>query len=255
MCHWEEGDEKPRPRFRLPNPMKSLKILVRKDNAVIILACGLLYAVYTCICASLSVLFIDIYKLNQLQAGLIYIPFGFGGTASSFVCGPLLNKAYRQMRIKRGLSTDKAVGDDLDTFPIEKARLLVIWIPMVVTILCVVAFGWTLHFHLHMAIPLCLQFILGLAMQLDFSIYNTLLVDKNNRTPAAAQASSNIVRCGLAAIVVAFLQNLIDAIGIGWTFTFMGALCVMVMGLFFVDYRQGMIWRQKYCGVSEASPS
>jgi hypothetical protein len=35
----------------------------------------------------------------------------------------------------------------------------------------------------------------------------------------------------------------------------MGALCVMVMGLFFVDYRQGMIWRQKYCGVSEASPS
>lgn len=148
MCHWEETDERPRPRFRIPNPIKSLKILVRKDNAVIILACGLLYAVYTCICASLSVLFIDIYKLNQLQAGLIYIPFGFGGTASTFACGPLLNKAYRQMRIKRGLSTDKAVGDDLDTFPIEKARLVVIWIPMAVTILCVVAFGWTLHFHL-----------------------------------------------------------------------------------------------------------
>lgn len=62
-----------------------------------------------------------------------------------------------------------------------------------------------------------------------------------------------MVRCGLAAIVVAFLQNLIDAIGIGWTFTFMGGLCIMVMGLFFVDYRQGMGWRQKYCGVPENS--
>jgi len=128
--------------------MRSLKILVRKDNAVIILACGLLYSVYTCICASLSVLFIDIYNLNQLQAGLIYIPFGFGGTVSTFFCGPLLNRAYRRLRVKHSLSTDAAVADDLDTFPIEKARLVVVWIPLFVTVMSVVAFGWTLHYHL-----------------------------------------------------------------------------------------------------------
>lgn len=76
-------------------------------------------------------------------------------------------------------------------------------------------------------------------------IYNTLLVDKNHRTPAAAQASSNIVRCALAAIAVSFLQDLVDALGIGWSFTFMGGMCLVAVGLFFVDYHKGTSWRQK----------
>ena len=76
-------------------------------------------------------------------------------------------------------------------------------------------------------------------------IYNTLLVDKNYRTPAAAQASSNVVRCALAAIAVAFLQDMIDAMGIGWTFTFLGGLCLVAVGLFYVDYHKGTVWRQK----------
>jgi len=80
----------------------------------------------------------------------------------------------------------------------------------------------------------------------DFQIYNTLLVDKNHRTPAAAQASSNIVRCSFAAIIVAFLQRLLDAWGVGWTFTFLAGLCIIVMGLFLIDYHNGMRWRQKY---------
>src|ERR1700712_3788201 len=100
----------------------------------------------------------------------------------------------------------------------------------------------------HISIPLCLQFIAGLCMQLDFSvslapntqsldliqefkIFNTLLIDKNHRSPAAAQASSNIVRCTLAAIAVSFLQDMIDAMGIGWTFTLMGGLCLVAIGL------------------------
>ena len=79
----------------------------------------------------------------------------------------------------------------------------------------------------------------------DSKIYNTLLVDKNYRTPAAAQAASNIVRCALAAIAVSFLQDMVDAMGIGWTFTLMGGLCLVAMGLFFVDYHRGTSWRQR----------
>lgn len=98
-------------------------------------------------------------------------------------------------------------------------------------------------------------------MQLDFSVslpassvmgsktnnskvYNTLLVDKNYRMPAAAQASSNLVRCAFAAIAVSFLQEMIVAMGIGWTFTFMGGLCLVATGLFLVDYYKETSWRQ-----------
>lgn len=147
MCHWQEGNAVGKHKWRTPNPLKSLTILLRKDNAIIILACGFLYVVYTCIAASLSVLFIDIYKLNQWQAGLIYLPFGLGGTASSSVSGNMLNKAYRNTRTKQGVSTDKATGDEVDNYAIEKARLSIIWTPMLVTTCSVVAFGWVLHYR------------------------------------------------------------------------------------------------------------
>lgn len=148
--HWEDSKENPEHqlKLRMPNPLRSLKILFRRDNFVIIFACGLLYLVYTCINVSLSVIFIDLYGLNQWQAGLIYLPFGLGGVASTFFSGRLMDGAYRRARTKRGLSTDKARGDDLDNFPIEKARLSVIWIPLAITTASVVAYGWTLHMKL-----------------------------------------------------------------------------------------------------------
>jgi predicted MFS family arabinose efflux permease len=147
MCHWNDSDDVADHKWRMPNPLKSLTILTRRDNTIIIIACGILYIVYTCINTSLSVLFIEIYKLNQWQAGLIYLPFGIGGTVSTFFSGRLLNKAYRKARTKQGLSTNVAVGDDLDSFSVEKARLGIIWTPMFVTTCSVVTFGWVLDYH------------------------------------------------------------------------------------------------------------
>ncbi len=118
MCHWKDSEVVVDHKWRMPNPMQSVTILIRKDNTIIIIACGILYLIYACINTSLSILFIDIYELNQWQAGLTYLPFGIGGTISTLFSGPLLNRAYRNARTKRGLSTDTAVGDDLDNFPV-----------------------------------------------------------------------------------------------------------------------------------------
>ena len=81
---------------------------------------------------------------------------------------------------------------------------------------------------------------------IELKIYNTLIVDKNFRGPAAAQASSNIVRCTLAAIAVSFLQNMIETASVGWTFTFMAVLCSLAAALFALDYHRGTAWRQKH---------
>ena len=264
FVHWKEDcntavDGVLRERkWQIPNPFKSIKILLRKDNLVIITACGLLYVVYTCVNTSLSVLCVPIYELTQWQAGLIYIPFGAGGILSTFVSGPLMNSAYRRAREKQGLSADRAADDDLDEFSIEKVRIGVIWLPLLVTSLSILAFGWVLHYRKHIAIALSIQSVAGFCMQLDFSIYNTLLVDKNHRSPATAQASSNIIRCALAAVVVAFLQQTFAAMGIGWTFTLMSGLCLICLALFTVDYHKGTAWRQNSLrtdNVSERSKS
>lgn len=144
MCHWTSREEVANVKWRVPNPLKSLKIIACKDNAVIMFAAGLLYVVYTCINASLSVSLIEVYKLNQWQAGLAYLPFGLGGVVSTFFTGPLIDKSYRSFRLKKGLLTDRIAGDDLDNFPIEKARLQIVWVPMLVTACSVMAFGWVL---------------------------------------------------------------------------------------------------------------
>jgi predicted MFS family arabinose efflux permease len=90
---------------------------------------------------------VPIYGLSEWEGGLIYIPFGIGGVLSTFVSGRMLNRAWQRHRIARGLSTDKAIGDELDTFAVEKARLSTIWLPMIITILAVIGFGWSLHFR------------------------------------------------------------------------------------------------------------
>lgn len=110
----------------MPNPLRSLKLLFRKDTAVIITACGILYLVYTCINISLSVVCIEIYHLNQWQAGLIYLPFGLGGVTTAFCQGRLMDGAYAPARAKSGLTTDKVRGDDLDKYDIEKVRTSII---------------------------------------------------------------------------------------------------------------------------------
>lgn len=212
FAHWNATGVNDLPRKRLPNPLRSLVILARKDNVGIILACGLLYVVYTCINASLSTLFVEIYGLNQWEAGLIYLPFGLGGVASTLFTGKLLNSAYHRARTKRGLDTDVTAGDNLDNFPIEKARLSVMWLPLILTGVSVTAFGWTLHFHTvscmssttvyslisaqHLAIPLSMQFVAGLCMQLDFSV--GLLIYHNPPSPLSADSRADIQRtsCG-----------------------------------------------------------
>jgi MFS family permease len=153
FCHWKDSSSSngsnslATRKWRMPNPFKSLMILVRKDNTIIITACGLLYVVYTCVNTSLSTLFVDMYGFNQWQTSLIYIPFGAGGIVSTLFSGPLLDHAYRKARTEQGLSTDRAAGDDLDSFPVEKARIRVLWIPLLVTTFSVLTFGWVLHYR------------------------------------------------------------------------------------------------------------
>lgn len=147
MCHWSEDSGVARYNWQMPNPLKSIGILLRKDNAIVMLAAGLMYLVYTCNCTSLSVMFVDVYGLNQWQISLVYLPFGLGSAASTFFSGPMLDTAYRHARSKRGLPTNKASGDDLDTFPIEKARLGIMWPVLSATVLTLVAYGWVLEYH------------------------------------------------------------------------------------------------------------
>lgn len=76
-----------KPKLRVPNPLTALKILFRKDVALLMYANGVFYMNYQCSQASLSALFMDAYGLDALQAGLCYLPYGLACTAGTFLTG------------------------------------------------------------------------------------------------------------------------------------------------------------------------
>lgn len=82
----QKAEERP---FVIPNPLACLKILLYRDSAMVITVSGVFYMVYCGVQAILSALFISLYGLNDLEAGLIYLPFGFGCLVGSVASGKL----------------------------------------------------------------------------------------------------------------------------------------------------------------------
>ena len=87
-------------KLRIPNPIGTISILLSKDTAPIVFVNAVFYTAYSCLQASLSSLFINIYGYKELEAGLIYIPFGVG----CFVASLLSSKLRRCLGLFQDLS-------------------------------------------------------------------------------------------------------------------------------------------------------
>lgn len=89
VCGDSPNHRNPRPvtKYHIPNPLTSLKMLREKDTALITSIHGVYYMLYSCLQASLSPLFIHLYHLSELNAGLIYLPYGIGSVAGGYCSG------------------------------------------------------------------------------------------------------------------------------------------------------------------------
>ena len=214
-------------RVNWPNPTKTLAIVAEKDAGLLLMYNALVYTAFYCVTTSTPVLFAKTYGFNSLQVGISYIPYGAGSICASFVCGKLMDYNYRRVARKVNFTINAKHGDDLRDFPIEKARIQVIY-PMLflgtATLLC---YGWVMQVNAPLAAPLVLQFIIGLCLTGVFDIISTMLVDLYPSQPATATAANNLARCTLGAGGTALIIQMIEAMGRGWCFTFI-ALVVMV---------------------------
>lgn len=266
-------------RLRFPNPLKCLVLLARKDTVLIVTINGIYYSTYCCIQASQALLFIEIYRFEEIQAGLIYLPFGIGCALASFISGwerslrtgrtavnlregKIMDRDYRLTAKLYRFPVDRVKGDDLSRFHIERARFRSSWYFLVSAIISVTGYGWTLTYKVvripssqcpnvpftdrgneNIAVPLMLQFFIGASITCLFNMCGTLLTDLNPRNPALAQASSNIVRCALSASGLAAVEAMISHVGPGWTFTIFSGLCLLTVPMILAEMRWGFGWR------------
>lgn len=172
------GDVVPSPPGRrdahtstLPNPLACLKLLLVKDVAGIILCNGIYYTINCCLQASLSTLFIEVCGYRTLEAGLIYIPYGFGCVVNTFLWGmsilpqtsdlptfpseginasPLgrfLDFSYARTARHHGIPLDSARQGNHEGLPIRKARLTGGLYLVTVATAATVGYGWAIRYR------------------------------------------------------------------------------------------------------------
>ncbi|CZS89277.1 related to dityrosine transporter [Rhynchosporium agropyri] len=231
--------------LRWPNPLKTVRIIMEKDMAVVLIYNSLIYTAFYDVVASIPQLFSEIYGYNDLQIGLCYIPFGCGCAFASIINGKLLDGNYKRVARKIGFTIDRKHGDDLRHFPIERARLEIIWPILYFGLACNLCYGWVLEKNANLAAPLILQFFMGLCINGSFNILSTLIVDLYPQSPSTATAANNLVRCFVGAAGTGIINIMIDSMGRGWCFTFIALVCIAASPLLGISMKWGPTWREE----------
>ncbi|KAK8160253.1 major facilitator superfamily domain-containing protein [Phyllosticta citribraziliensis] len=232
--------------LRWPNPLNTLKLLAEPDVRLLILLNALIYTAFINVLASLPYLLAATYRFNDLQIGLSFLPFGVGGLVAPLVNGRLLDANYRRIARRVGMRVDTRRGDgDLASFPLEHARIAVAAPQLLLGVAALAAYGWVMQAQTHLAWPLVLLFVMGVALTGAFNVLNVLLVDLYPLAPATATAALNLTRCLFSAVGSAVIIFLIEAMGRGWCFTSQAVLVAVVSPVLAVLVRRGPEWREK----------
>jgi len=94
-----------------------------------------------------------------------------------------------------------------------------------------------------MAVPLVIQFFIGLSIQGVFTALSTLLVDIHPNASTTAQAASNLVRAELAAGGLAVLDVILRGVGAGWTFVLFAVFGLLSIPWLYLLEMKGLRWR------------
>jgi MFS family permease len=175
----------------------------------------------------------------------MFITNGCGSIISALTVGRLADLNYRRWAKKLGIPVAKNRRQDLTDFPIERARLEVIFPLFFVAVAVIIAYGWILTKKISVAAPIVLLFIMGFSLTATFQILNVLMVDIYPGKPSVATAANNFTRCEIGAIFSAILLPLVDSIGWGWAYTLLALLFVGFVPMLLFVMQRGSKWRRK----------
>ena len=232
-------------RLRFPNPLSTLVIAGDKESGLILFCSGLLVAILYATTTGIPYLFGKIYGFNELQLGLVYIPFGAGSLISALSTGKAIDWNYRRHAKRNGFPLTKNRHQDLTNFPIEKARLEVALPFLYIGNIGSIAYGWTLDYRTNLAGPLILLFVLGYGSMAAFQVMQILMVDINPGKAASATAANNLFRCLLGAGSTAVVVPMIDKMGVGWTYTFASLVWIALSPSLWLLMKYGPGWRKE----------
>ncbi|KAJ3479490.1 hypothetical protein NLG97_g8307 [Lecanicillium saksenae] len=237
----EEMPASQRPKLSMPNPLGTLAMVFEKEMGCILLIAATIYLAFILVAATMGTILKEIYGYNDLQIGLCYLPYGVGCCVTSIMQGYAQNWNYR--RIAKQVGFDLKSKENGDRFPIEKARLQLIYPSMMVGSVALIGYGWALQMETTVAVPLVLVFVFGMMIPTSLNMITTLMVDLFPDAPASAAAANNLVRCLFGAAATAVIDYMLNGMGRGWCFTFLALLMIACVPWMLYIEKVGPRWR------------
>ncbi|SCU84630.1 LAMI_0C08262g1_1 [Lachancea mirantina] len=241
-----------------------LVVFRRPEVALLLLVTGLQFSLWTCQLTALSSLLERDYHLSIAKVGLSYLPSGICTLISVVSAGRILNWNYRRrMRIheqwintvreqllKENDDSSAAVEHILATNPkylfnIFRARLEIIFAPLILSGAGFISFGWCLDVHAPLPAVLVMSGFASLFSNCIISCATTLVIDLFPQRSSTATACVNFSRCILAAIFVACLDKMFKSMSVGGTFTFLASLCLASTFILWIPIKYGMQWEYR----------
>ena len=180
---------------------------------------------------------------------------GFGTIIGSTIAGKLMTRDYKAAEVAYKIAnnlppTHKLPAKNVPTdFPIEYARLR--HLPWIAGLFAAstAAYGFSLADATFtskpgwIAVPLVLQFLIAATSNAVFAFNQTLVSDLCPGKGASSTAINNLVRCGLGAIGVAFVETMVADVGPAAAFLGLALITVAVSPSAVVNWYWGQEWR------------
>ena len=96
----------------VPNPLSCLRTMFQKGNSILISVGAIHYAIYSVLGTSISTEMAELYGLNPLLSGLLYLPPGIGRLIASLQTGRQLDHQYKVVARSLEASTSPSISSD-----------------------------------------------------------------------------------------------------------------------------------------------
>ncbi|KAF9884298.1 hypothetical protein FE257_001928 [Aspergillus nanangensis] len=231
---------------RQPGILATLALLRDRHVAILVLGNATCVGAWSSIISSLTSLLERNYKLDPLHIGLCYIPFALGALTTRWTAGTAADRLFRRYarQIGEEVQPNRQSPHLLRRISVERARLALGLPFLYFYSLCIIAYGWSMSYNVHLAVPLVLLFFFGNASTGMNNMLIMLAVDLNGSRPASTRAAMNFVTMLTGAGAVAGVMPLTDAIGFGWVGVLMAGLLAIVSLPLWSLYFWGQRWRQ-----------
>ncbi|KAI1382308.1 major facilitator superfamily transporter [Hypoxylon crocopeplum] len=227
------------------NILASLIILFEKEMFLLLMYGSIIFTGFYCVATVMPTQLTEVYGFDQIKVGLMYLPMVGGCIVAAVVNGKMMNWNYRRHCKLCGVPFERSKQQNLEEFPIERARLE-IGVPMLLLSMFVLfGWGWSFQYRAHIAVPCVLLFLFGWSVVGFSNTINVLIVDINVGSAGAATASNNLTRCLVGAAATAAIEPMINGVGSGWAFMILGFLYLVFSPMLFVVWKYGMKWRKE----------